>query len=331
MKKHSLRDGLKIDAEREARRIVETIQNNMKYLHRKGAVLGISGGIDSSVCAALCAKALPGRVLGILMPEGESEDDSARLGKLLADALKIDCITENITQTLLGVGCYKRRNDAIRELVPEFTDEYKCKIVLPSVVEDDKLRVFSLVVQSPSGEIKKVRMSHKSYMTVVAASNFKQRARKMIEYFHADRLGYAVIGTPNRLEYDQGFFVKNGDGSADIKPIAHLYKTQVYEIAEALGVPHEIISRPPTTDTYSMPQSQEEFYFSLPYDRMDLCLYAYNNHVSAEDTASELGLSPDAIRRVFRDIASKRSTTRYGHVPPLLVEKVFDAKHFDDG
>ena len=158
----------------------------------------------------------------------------------------------------------------------------------------------------------------------VAATNFKQRVRKNVEYFHADRLNYAVIGTPNRLEYDQGFFVKNGDGAADVKPIAHLYKSQVYQLAEALGVPEEIRSRPPTTDTYSMPQSQEEFYFSLPYDRMDLCLFAVDNGVPAGEVAAALELTEEQVERVFADIASKRRMSRYLHAAPATLSEPAD-------
>jgi NAD+ synthase len=135
-------------------------------------------------------------------------------------------------------------------------------------------------------------------------------------------LNYAVTGTPNRLEYDQGFFVKLGDGAADIKPIAHLYKTQVYKLAEYLGVPEKIRQRPPTTDTYSLAQGQDEFYFSLPYDKMDLCLYAKNNGVSTDTVADALGLTPEQVQRVYDDIDTKRSTTRYLHMAPLLIEDV---------
>jgi len=159
-------------------------------------------------------------------------------------------------------------------------------------------------------------------MQIVAATNYKQRVRKMTEYYHADRLNYAVAGTPNRLEYDQGFFVKQGDGSADFKPIAHLYKTQVYQLAEYLGVPEEIRRRPPTTDTFSMPQTQEEFYFALPYDRMDLCLFAVINGVSAEEAAPAVNLTPAQVERVFKDIDAKRRATRYLHMRPLLVAPV---------
>lgn len=322
MKKELSWDCLNLDIEAEITKITRAIRGQILTCHRKGAVIGVSGGIDSSVVAALCAKALKERTFGILMPETENEDETTLLGKELVKSQDMNHTIENISPILDGAGCYRRRNDAIRKLVPEFTDAYKCKIVLPNVIEDDRLRVFSLVVQSPSGDTKSVRMDLDTYLTVVAASNFKQRTRKMIEYFHADRLNYAVAGTPNRLEYDQGFFVKNGDGSADFKPIAHLYKTQVYALAAALGVPESIRTRPPTTDTYSLPQSQEEFYFSLPYDKMDLCLYAHNNGYSTEETANFLGLTNEQIQRVFRDIETKRRTTRYQHLPPLLVEHV---------
>ncbi|MBW1753870.1 MAG: NAD(+) synthase, partial [Deltaproteobacteria bacterium] len=214
----------------------------------------------------------------------------------------------------------------VQRVIPEYGPGWKSKLVIPNVMETKGFSVFSIVAQSPDEEIIKKRLPLKAYLEIVAATNFKQRTRKMLEYYHADRLNYAVTGTPNRLEYDQGFFVKLGDGAADVKPIAHLYKTQVYQLAEYLGVPAEIRKRPPTTDTYSMPQGQDEFYFSLPYDRMDLCLYAKNNGISTETVADTLGLKPEQIKRVFDDIDTKRSTTRYLHLPPLLIEDVSEIK-----
>jgi NAD+ synthase len=187
--------------------------------------------------------------------------------------------------------------------------------------------VFSVVVESPDGERSQTRLSAGAYRAVVAATSFKQRTRKMLEYYHADRLDYAVVGTPNRLEYDQGFFVKNGDGAADVKPIAHLYKTQVYALAEHLGVPDEIRSRPPTTDTYSLPQSQEEFYFSVPYQVLDLCLYALNHGVPAAGVADAAGLSEEDVERVFKDIESKRRATSPLQEPPLLAVPVPEIGH----
>jgi NAD+ synthase len=219
-------------------------------------------------------------------------------------------------------GCYRVRVEAVREVIPEFNAEWKFKIVLPPVTESDAYRVYSVVAQAPDGTIIESKLSLSAYLRILAATNYKQRVRKTLEYFHADRLNYFVAGTPNLLEYDQGFFVKLGDGAADIKPIAHLYKTQVYQLAEHLGVPEEIRQRPPTTDTYSMPQSQEEFYFSLPHDKMDLSLYAVNNGVSAQVAAPILGLTTEQMERVFADIRAKRAVAEYLHSPALTVKDV---------
>jgi NAD+ synthase len=238
---------------------------------------------------------------------------------LVANFLGIETKLEDITPILVGAGCYRRRDEAIRSVIPEYGTGWRSKIVLPSVVDSESYRVFSVVAQPPEGEPIKVRLPLGAYLEVVAATNFKQRSRKMLEYYWADRLNHAVIGTPNHLEHDQGFFVKNGDGSADFKPIAHLYKSQVYALAAELGVPEEIRRRPPTTDTYSMPQTQEEFYFSLPYDKMDICLYGVDHGIDAASIAPEVGLSPTQALRVYADIAGKRKAARYLHLAPQLV------------
>jgi NAD+ synthase len=318
------KDSLKLDCATEAARITETMREQvLGQLHRRGAVVGISGGIDSSVVAALCVQAFgKEKVLGLFMPEHHSSGDALMLGQLLASHFGIETITEDISPALEGLGCYRRQTEAIRTIVPEYGDDWKCKLVLPSILESERLNITRLTVQSPQGEVSTVRLPLSAYLQIVAATNYKQRVRKMTEYYHADRLNYAVSGTPNRLEYDQGFFVKQGDGSADFKPIAHLYKTQVYQLAEHLGVPGEIRRRPPTTDTFSMPQTQEEFYFALPYDRMDLCLFAVNNGVSAQEAAPVVGLTPAQVERVFKDIGAKRRATQYLHTRPLLASPV---------
>ena len=315
---------LRLDPSVEVERITENLREQvLGQLRRRGAVVGISGGIDSSVVAALCARAFSKeKVLGLFMPEHHSSDDALMLGRMLTEHLGIDALVEDIAPALEGLGCYRRQEEAIRMVVPEYAEGWKCKLVLPSILESERLNITRLTVQSPAGEVSTVRLPLNAYLQIVAATNFKQRVRKMMEYYHADRLNYAVAGTPNRLEYDQGFFVKQGDGSADFKPIAHLYKTQVYQLAEFLGVPEEIRRRPPTTDTFSMPQTQEEFYFALPYDRMDLCLYAVNNGVSAREVAPVVGLTPAHVERVFKDIEAKRRATRYLHMRPLLVDLV---------
>lgn len=314
------RKSLQLDAAAEIERITKAIRQWLGQFKRRGAVVGLSGGIDSSVVAALCVRALgKERVFGLHMHERESSDETRQLSKLIADSLGIQSADEDLTPMLEAAGCYRRRDDAIRALVPGYDAGWKSKIVLPSVVDNDMFRIFSVVVRTPTGEERSVRLNQEATLAIVAATNFKQRIRTMLEYYHADRLNFAVAGTPNLLEYDQGFFVKQGDGAADFKPIAHLYKTQVYQLAAALGVPVEIQKRPPTTDTYSLPQSQEEFYFSLPYDEMDLCLYAKNHGISEQEVAKVLERTPEQIGRVYRDIESKRAVARYLHAAPLTL------------
>lgn len=297
-------------------------------LRRKGVVLGLSGGVDSGVVAALCAHASGSqRVLALLMPERESSDDGLRLGRQVAEFLNIPTVLEDITPILEAAGCYRRRDDAIRKLVPDFGAGHKCKLVMPGIASGARYLLPSLVVEAPNGESDKVRLTAEVYWEIVAASNFKQRIRKMLEYHHADRLQYAVAGTPNRLEYDQGFFVKNGDGAADLKPIAHLYKSQVYELAEYLDLPREILDRPSTTDTFSMAQSQEEFYFSVPLRTMDLCLYGKNHGLPPEEIAAGADLSPEQVKTVYDSIDSKRKATAYLHRSALLVEPVREIHH----
>jgi len=316
-------DALAIDCAAETERIADVLRRYLTDVRRRGFVVALSGGIDSSVTAALCVRAVgAGRVFGLHMPERASAPETIRLSRAVSDTFGFDSTVEEIADTLEAVGCYSRYDDAVRGVVPEYGPGWRSKIVLPSVTQDDSLRIYSLVVEDPEGTRSRHRLSTDAYLGVVAAMNFKQRVRKMLEYHHADRLNYATTGTPNRLEYDQGFFVKLGDGAADVKPIAHLYKTQVYALAEHLGVPEEIRTRPSTTDTYSLEQSQEEFYFSLPHHLMDLCLYGRDHDVPLAELAVAVGLDEAQVERVMRDIDQKRRSTRYLHEAPVLVEEI---------
>jgi len=323
----SLANDLHLNPAEETERIAATLRQQLgDALNRRGLVVGMSGGIDSSVCAALAVRAVgAAHVFGLLMPEQDSDRNSLGLASRCAEALGISYEIEDITEILAALGCYRRRNAAIRRLVPDFQDNWRFKVVLPGGrLDSDRLNVSYLAIEAPGGAVRQVRLPPAEYREIVAATNFKQRVRTMLEYYHADRLHYAVVGTPNRLEYDQGFFVKGGDGLADVKPIAHLYKTQVYELAEFLGVPAEIRSRTPTTDTYSLPQTQEEFYFALPTATLDLVLYAHSLGMNPAAVAAELGRTPEEATRALRDIEQKRTATRYLHMPPLLVEPVLE-------
>ena len=315
---------LDLDCEAETEKIAAGIQQILsKKLKKRGVVVGLSGGIDSSVTVGLCQKAMgKDRVVALLMPELHSSEDTLDLSRMVANHFGVRIIHEDITRILEALGFYERYDAAIASIIPEYSKGWKSKIVTSNILESKGFTFFFVIAESPDGNKIKKRLDLKSYLEVVAATNFKQRARKLLEYYHADRLNYAVAGTPNRLEYDQGFFVKNGDGAADFKPIAHLYKSQVFQLAAYLGVPEKIILRPPTTDTYSLSQDQDEFYFSLSYEKMDLCLYGKNNDIAAETIGRLTDLTIEQVQRVYKDIDQKRSTTKYLHLPPVLVEKV---------
>jgi NAD+ synthase len=307
--------------------VVDTICATIRQLlrsklHRRGLLVAISGGIDSAVSAALAVKAIgKGKVYGLLLPERDSASSSLSNGEILARHLGIEYLTFDIAPTLEAIGCYQWRDDAIRTLFPDYSSAWKSKIAIQGGLEG-QINTFKLIVEDPGGNRYEKPMPLNAYRTIVAATSYKQRIRKTVEYFHADRLNYAVVGTPNRLEYDQGFFVKNGDGAADLKPIAHLYKTQVYALARHLCLPEVICNAVPSTDTYSLEQGQDEFYFSLPYQQMDVALWCYNNGESPETLASHLGVDASQARLIYRDIERKRKTTRYLHLRPQLVEPV---------
>ena len=303
--------------------IVERLRRTTAHvLHRRGLVVAISGGIDSSVCAALATRAVgPGRVFALILPETDSSDDSAARGLELAEHLGVAYAVLDIAPTLREIGCYAWRDAAVRRVIPEYDERWQMKIAIAGGLQGQVNR-FRVIAKAPDGGMRDEALGLQESLEVVAATNFKQRVRKTVEYFHADRLNYAVVGTPNRLEYDQGFFVKNGDGAADVKPIAHLYKTQVYAMASHLGLPPAICGATPTTDTYSLPQGQDEFYFALPYREMDLALWALNHQVAAAELAGLLDISAEHAERIYQDILNKRRTTQYLHRRPVLLEDV---------
>lgn len=321
------RDVLALDAAAEIERIATRLREiTSRTLRKRGLVVAISGGVDSSVCAALAVRAVgAARVCTLILPEHDSSGDSARRAGILAAQLGLEPLTIDIAPSLEALGCYNKRDEAMRRVVPGYGAGWRSKIEIRGGMQGQvkgQINHFHLVAQAPDGAMHDVRLPLAEYLQIVAATSFKQRTRKMLEYFHADRQNYAVVGTPNRLEYDQGFFVKLGDGAADIKPIAHLYKTQVYALGAALGLPSEISSARPTTDTYSLAQGQDEFYFALPYAQMDLALWALNHDVPVAELARVLDISAERAQMIYDDIAAKRRATQYLHRPPVLIDDV---------
>lgn len=316
---------LNIDPAKVTDELVEMMRTNVRQkMRRYGGVLGISGGVDSSVVLALCVRAFgPERVAALMLPEKDSDPDSEAIARRLAAHYGVEPILEDITATLDGFGCYPRRDEAIQRVFPEYDAAagYTAKIVLPqNLLDGQTLNVFYLTIITPDGEEKSKRLAPRDYFQIVAASNFKQRARMSMLYYHAELRNYAVIGTANKNEHDQGFFVKYGDGGVDIKPIAHLFKTQIYQLADYLDVPSEIVERPPTTDTYSAPSTQEEFFFRLPFETMDLLWYAQENGFAPAEVAEVMDLTEVQVERAFDDFVRKEKTTSYLRMVPIGVE-----------
>jgi len=301
--------------------ILTKLRNDVLHIiRRNGGVIGMSGGIDSSVCLALSVRAFgPEKVLGIMLPEKDSSPDSEILARELAAKFGVKAIKEEITGALKGFKCYERRDEAVKRVFPEYDPAtHKMKIgIKQSVLFSSLPPMFYLTIIDATGNQKEKLLPLNEYLQIVAASNFKQRTRMSMLYYHAEALHYAVIGTPNKHEQEQGFFVKYGDGGADVMPIGNLYKTQVYQLAEYLGVPDQIIKRTPTTDTYSAEQTQEEFFYQLSFDLMDRYWYGYENGYPASEVAEVMGETTERVEALFRGFERKKRTTEYLRMAPV--------------
>jgi len=303
---------LQIDPETETERICQFIkENTFKKFKRKGAVVGLSGGIDSAVTAELCVRALgKERVLGLFLPEKESNPISLEYGQKHAAKLGIESITVDITDYLDAFGVYEKRNSVIKKLFPEFNESFKFHVSLPqNLLEKDRINYHYLTIEDENGKKESKRLSSTEWLQISACQNIKQRTRMIQLYYYSEKNNYLVAGTTNKSELRQGFFVKFGDGGVDIEPLAHLYKTQVYQLADYLGVIPEIINRPPSPDTYSLPVTDKEFYFCLDYEIVDLLLYAFENDIDWPQISLVLGLNREQIERVFKDFKAKEQAT----------------------
>lgn len=315
------KDSIKIDPALETERIVSRLRSELvQKLHKKGAVLGISGGVDSSVVLALCVKALGNdKILALMLPEKDSSPDSLKLAQILAEKFNVKYVVEDISDSLTALGCYRRRDTAVKKVFPEYNESYKMKITIPKDNDSKGLiNFFNLSIITPTGEEKIKRLPISEYLQIVAASNLKQRCRMNMLYYYAEKNNYCVVGTGNKNEYKQGFFVKNGDGGVDIMPIGHLFKSQVYQLAEYLGIPEEILERTPTSDTYSAEQTQEEFFFKVPFKILDPIWLGMEMNVPAELIAETLSLDTVYVNAVIHDIKSKIRTTEYLRYSPVF-------------
>jgi NAD+ synthase len=318
-------DDLAIDPPAEAERIAGFIKEQV-YLRyrRKGVVVGLSGGVDSALVAALSVKALgTAHVLGLILPEKESSPVSAPYALEQAQALGIATVRVDLTPILSTLGAYEQKDRIIGRLCPVYnpaTD--KTRITLPpKLLERDGLNVYSLTVEKPDGSRLSCRLGPEDFRALAAAQNMKQRSRMIQFYLHAERLHYAVCGTTNRPEFEQGFFVKHGDGAVDLEPICHLYKGQVFALAGHLGVTANILKRTPSPDTWSGGVSDEDFFFRMPYEQLDVLLCAWKRGAPPQEAAAGLGLDLAQVTRAFREMeARKRASWHLRTAPPSLLE-----------
>jgi len=315
------KDILRINCEKEVERICEFIQQQMLSMRRDGAVIGLSGGIDSALCAELCVRALgKEKVFGLILPEKESNPISKEYALKQAREMGIKTETIDISPTLEGFGTYEKRDRVIKGIFPEYNTHYRFKITLPpDLLSRDAFNFFTLTIDDGRGSVKSARLKKDTLNAIIAATDTKQRTRMMHLYYFAEKMNYFVCGTTNRSETIQGFFVKYGDGGVDIEPIAHLYKTQVYQLSEYTGVIEEIIQRTPSPDTYSFEVSDEEFFFRIPYDKLDLLLYSWEKKVPIAEVCEVMNLTEDQVKRAFRDFSAKSNATRHlRRLPPTL-------------
>jgi NAD+ synthase len=314
------KDVLKIDAAKVADELAGFIRDQVKnFFKRKGAVIGLSGGIDSAVAGALCVKALgKERVHGLILPERDSNPVSREYGIASAKSLGITWEEINLTPMLETFGVYSRREAIVKKYFPELKEDYQFRLTLPQdLLDRDRINAYHLEVKAADGSVKTVRLSLDGYLGIIAANDIKQRTRMIQLYYAAEKRHYIVCGTTNLPEALQGYYVKYGDGGVDIEPLAPLYKDQVFQLGRHLGVPKEIINRTPSPDTYSYVVSDQEFYFCISYDLIDLILYAMEHSVSKEKTAKGLGITPAQLERAWRDIERKREATEpLRHLPP---------------
>ena len=307
-------DVLKIDPVKETGRVSSFVQKEVKEVyHRSGIVVGLSGGIDSAVMAALGVEAL-GRehVIGLILPEKESNPVSSSFAGKHAEKMGIEYREVDITKTVDSIGGYARRDEYIKKIIPEYEPGLKYNISLPTdLLERDAFNFYVLQVQMHDGSIKKKRLALDALRAITAFANTKIRSRMIHQYYEADRRNCIVAGTTNRTEMILGDFCKYGDGGNDIEALADLYKNQIYQIGSHLGVIPEIMDRTPSPDTFSLPVSDQEFFFRIPFDKLDHLLYAWEHSVSEEETARVMGLSEEAVTRAFRDFTSKNRATAH--------------------
>ena len=294
--------------------IREQVNNNFR---KRGVVIGISGGIDSAVAVKLCCDAVgKENVLGVILPEKESNPQSQEFAKKYCEKLGIKYEIEDITSILDSSEIYQIREKIVKKYFPDYNQSCKYRIVFSENFDSDGLSIPYLEVNDGNNQIHKIKLSLNDYFTITAATNIKHRIRMTRLYFHAEKNNFLVCGTTNKAEFQQGYFVKYGDGGVDIEPLANLYKTQIYQLGTYLDIPNEIIERKASPDTWSFDVSDEEFFYSLPYEIVDLMLFAKEKSVTLSDICSTLDLKEEKVKRILNSIERKLQASKTSRIFP---------------
>jgi NAD+ synthase len=287
------------DVARTTDELVQSIRDASRRFGRTEAVVALSGGIDSSVCVALAVLALgPARVTALTLPDKESSSKTCSLALEVARHFGAQPVERDITDVLEALGCYADRLTVVQRRDPDFDAAHDKFSVEFALGEGERLPSFSLNVIR-GGESTRHRLGGHDFLTIMAATNQKQRVRMMLSYRWADEHNGLVIGTSNRLELEQGFFVKHGDGCGDVFPLRYLVKTHVFELAAHLGVPESVQNRTPTTDTFSAPQTQEEYFYGAATETGDDLWLAYYNGEDPVAVAARHGLTVADVEKFF--------------------------------
>ena len=300
--------------------LVDFIKNQVhENFKKKGVVIGLSGGIDSSVIAVLCLKALGSKnVLGVIMPEKESNPESMQFAQNLAKKFDITTNTIDITNVLDSFDVYNIRNFIKKKHYLDFDDRCEYRIVVPQdLIERDGIGFPYLEIKEHDKNILKIKLSYNDYLTMTAATTIKHRVRMINLYFQAEKNNFLVLGTTNKTEFVQGYYVKYGDGGVDVEPLIDLFKTQIFQLAEYLGIPEEIIKRKPSPDTWSFEVSDEEFFYRMPFGMFDIFWYYRENNLDVKTILEIFSLTDIQAKRILTDQERKWNYSKHlRNLPP---------------
>ncbi len=313
---------LNFDADSCVREIASFLSTQLRDSSRNGGfVVGLSGGVDSATTAALACRAVgAGRVFGLLLPERHSSPESIEYAEETAETLGISTEQIELTPVLESLGVYEGLRAALCEVDPDYRSSWPYRIVLPSDLRESRAwNVYHLELFPPDGEPRRHRLPAQILRRLQALTNVKLRLRMTLLYREAESRGYLVAGTTNRCELDQGFFVQYGDGGVDLEPIAHLYKSQVRQLALHFGLSERIALRPATPDTWGADVTDDEFFFRLPYELVDSLLVREDLGLDDQTIATELDLDVDQIVRLRAELARRRKVSAAMRcIPPCL-------------